>query len=135
MEQAVVQVVAQALAEPEHAGGAGNQHQSRAQAVGDVDADQTAGAFEIQRQLEQTVFEGQQGKQQEYRQVVQVCGYGVAHGGFLSGKCIAGFQLSVCSHGYSTRVWSLRSAWHGTWPCVAGQFRAEHARLLERVTN
>ncbi|BGE18325.1 hypothetical protein CRPA16_55170 [Pseudomonas aeruginosa] len=81
MEQAIVQVIVEALAVPQHPRQPAGQYRQGAEAVAAVDRRQAAGALQVQRQAQQAVLQHQQGEQQEDRQVVQVGDDCLGHGG------------------------------------------------------
>src|SRR5690606_36999207 len=79
VEQAVVQIVVQALAVAQGARRAGDQYQTGGDAEHQVDAKQAACALQGQRQAEQLMLQYQQCDEQEYRQKMQIGGDGVDH--------------------------------------------------------
>src|SRR3546814_3756262 len=79
VEQAVLQVVVQAFAIEDGPGRSAGQYRRRGDTEGDVDTEQAARSLQRQRLTEQLVLQQQQGKEQEYRQKMQVGGDGVGH--------------------------------------------------------
>src|SRR5690606_32361877 len=84
VEQAVMQIVVQALAVAQGARRAGDQYQTGGDAEHQVDAKQAARALQGQREAEQLVLQHQQCNEQEYRQKMQIGGDGVDHLGSFS---------------------------------------------------